>query len=96
MGHIMDLPKSTLGINLDKDFAPDYQMMADKKKIISELKTAAKTAEKIILATDPDREGEAIAAHIKELLEEQKPRVRSKFFSALLFMKLPKKQSKRR
>ena len=44
MGHIMDLPKSTLGIDLDKDFAPDYQMMADKKSIISELKVAAKNA----------------------------------------------------
>jgi len=73
MGHIMDLPKSTLGIDIDKDFAPDYQMMADKKKIISELKSAAKTAEKIILATDPDREGEAIAAHVKEILTQKAP-----------------------
>ncbi|MGA2967574.1 MAG: type I DNA topoisomerase [Candidatus Levyibacteriota bacterium] len=68
MGHIMDLPKSTLGIDIDKDFAPDYQMMTDKKKIIAQLNSAAKTAEKIILATDPDREGEAIAAHIKQML----------------------------
>src|SRR5664279_1973188 len=72
MGHIMDLPKSTMGIDIDHDFAPDYQIMVDKKKIIAQLKSAAKTAETIILATDPDREGEAIAAHIKELLEDQK------------------------
>ena len=68
MGHIMDLPKSTLGINIEKNFAPDYQMMVDKKKVISELKSAGKNAESIILATDPDREGEAIASHIKDLL----------------------------
>jgi DNA topoisomerase-1 len=90
MGHIMDLPKSTLGINLDKDFAPDYQMMADKKKIISELKTAAKTAEKIILATDPDREGEAIAAHIKELLEEQKTKSKKQVFQRIAFHEITK------
>ncbi len=71
MGHIMDLPKSTLGIEIDKDFKPDYQMMADKKKIISVLKSAGKTSENIILATDPDREGEAIAKHIKDILQEQ-------------------------
>jgi DNA topoisomerase-1 len=70
MGHIMDLPKSTLGIDLEKNFAPDYQVMADKKKIIAELKSAAKNAEKIILATDPDREGEAIAAHIEQMLTQ--------------------------
>jgi DNA topoisomerase-1 len=68
MGHIMDLPKSQLGIDIENDFTPDYQMMADKKSIISQLKSAAKSADKIILATDPDREGEAIAWHIKELL----------------------------
>jgi DNA topoisomerase-1 len=90
MGHIMDLPKSTLGIDIEKDFAPDYQMMADKKKIISELKTAAKTAENIILATDPDREGEAIAAHIKELLEEQKTKSKDQVFQRIAFHEITK------
>src|ERR1035437_87892 len=90
MGHIMDLPKSTLGIDIEKDFAPDYQMMADKKKIIGELKTAAKTAEKIILATDPDREGEAIAAHIKELLEEQKTKNKDQIFQRIAFHEITK------
>jgi DNA topoisomerase-1 len=90
MGHIMDLPKSTLGINLDKDFAPDYQMMADKKKIIAELKTAAKTSEKIILATDPDREGEAIAWHIQELLKEQKTKSKTQTFQRIAFHEITK------
>lgn len=68
MGHIMDLPKSTLGVDLDNDFAPQFEVMVDKKKTITELKKLAKEAENIILATDPDREGEAIAAHVKEII----------------------------
>lgn len=68
MGHVMDLPKSKIGIDVEKDFAPQYELIADKKKIIAELKKAAKTASAIILATDPDREGEAIAAHVAEIL----------------------------
>lgn len=68
MGHIMDLPKSTLGVDVDKNFAPLYEVVADKKKIIAELKAAAKDATQIILATDPDREGEAIAHHVREIL----------------------------
>ncbi len=77
MGHIMDLPKSKLGINIEKNFALDYEQMADKKKVISQLKAAGKTAENIILATDPDREGEAIASHVKDVLtQSQKSSVR--------------------
>src|SRR6185437_11513200 len=68
MGHIMDLPKSTLGVAVDDNFAPQYEMVVDKKKIISELQKDAKKADTIILATDPDSEGEAIAAHIREIL----------------------------
>src|ERR1035437_2772233 len=90
MGHIMDLPKSTLGIDLDKDFAPDYQMMADKKSIIAQLKAAAKNAEKIILATDPDREGEAIAWHIKELLKDQKTKSKNQIFQRIAFHEITK------
>lgn len=72
MGHIMDLPKSTLGVDVEKDFTPAYEVIGDKKKIISELKLAAKNVERIILATDPDREGEAIAANIRETLINSK------------------------
>src|SRR5258708_24575003 len=68
MGHVMDLPKSTLGIDLEHDFAPQYELVEDKVKTLNEFKKLAKTADGIILATDPDREGEAIAAHIKEAL----------------------------
>lgn len=68
MGHIMDLPKSKLGVDVDNNFTPQYEVIKDKKKTISELKTAAEGSESIILATDPDREGEAIAAHVAEIL----------------------------
>ncbi|HEV2339917.1 MAG TPA: type I DNA topoisomerase [Patescibacteria group bacterium] len=71
MGHVMDLPKSTLGVDVAHDFAPQYEISPDKKKTIDELKRLAKRADSIILATDPDREGEAISAHIKELLQGQ-------------------------
>ena len=69
MGHLRDLPKSTMGVDLNRDFAPEYVPVAGKEKIISELKTAADQAEMVYLATDPDREGEAISWHLKEMLE---------------------------
>jgi len=68
MGHVMDLPKSKLGVDVDNGFAPHYELISDKKKIIAQLKSSAQKADSIILATDPDREGEAIAAHVAELL----------------------------
>src|SRR6185312_11550214 len=72
MGHVIDLPKSKLGIDIKDNFAPQYEVIEDKKKLISELKAAAKSAQSILLATDPDREGEAISANIKELLTDNK------------------------
>ncbi|HWY78975.1 MAG TPA: type I DNA topoisomerase [Candidatus Sulfotelmatobacter sp.] len=71
MGHIIDLPKSKLGIDIENNFAPQYEVIEDKKKLISELKAAAKKADTILLATDPDREGEAISANIKEILTDK-------------------------
>ncbi len=68
MGHIMDLPKSTLGVDVEHNFVPQFEISEDKKKTITELKKLAKEADGIILATDPDREGEAISAHIEEVL----------------------------
>src|SRR2546425_6911484 len=68
VGHIMDLPKSKLGVDIEHDFEPEYQVLHGKKKIIAELKQAAKGKETIYLAPDPDREGEAIAWHIAEKL----------------------------
>jgi len=70
-GHIRDLPKSRIGVDIEKDFTPDYIIPKDKAKKVKELKAIAKGADKIILATDPDREGEAIAFHLKEILKDQ-------------------------
>ena len=72
MGHIYDLPKSTLGVDTEKEYAPEYILMADKEKILKEIKKVAKTADKIIMATDLDREGEAIAYHIVQNLDGKK------------------------
>jgi DNA topoisomerase-1 len=66
VGHIKDLPKSKLGIDIGNHFEPTYSTIETKKKVISELKSAAKRADTIYLAPDPDREGEAIAWHIAE------------------------------
>ena len=68
MGHLRDLPKSTMGVNIEHDFTPEYLPLAGKESLISELKSASKKAECVYLATDPDREGEAISWHLKELL----------------------------
>ena len=68
MGHIRDLPKSGLGVDVEKNFEPEYVVPDRAKKTISELKKLTKDSEKIVLATDPDREGEAIAWHLSVLL----------------------------
>lgn len=68
MGHIRDLPKSTMGIDFENNFEPHYINMRDKSKVIKELKASAKNAENILLATDPDREGEAISWHLAHML----------------------------
>lgn len=72
MGHIMDLPKSTLGVDIKHNFAPEFELSKDKLQIIKDIQKSAKEADEIILATDPDREGEAIAKHIQELLTDNK------------------------
>ncbi|MCL2079377.1 MAG: type I DNA topoisomerase [Oscillospiraceae bacterium] len=69
MGHLRDLPKSKIGVDVDNRFEPDYQPVKARDAIIKELKSAAKKSKTIYLATDPDREGEAISWHLKELLE---------------------------
>lgn len=80
MGHIVDLPKSTLGVDVEHDFTPQYEVVGDKKKIIAELKTAAKGATEVILATDPDREGEAISYHVADLLKLAKEKTKRAVF----------------
>lgn len=68
MGHLRDLPRKTMGVDLEHDFEPEYGPIEGKDKIISELRKAAKEADFVYLATDPDREGEAISWHLKSLL----------------------------
>jgi len=64
VGHIMDLPKSKLGVDIENNFEPKYIQIRGKASVVKELKTAAKKADRILIATDPDREGEAIAYHV--------------------------------
>ena len=66
MGHVRDLPPHKLGVNTERDFAPWYEALQDKRKVIGEIKAAGEQADAIYLATDPDREGEAIAWHVVE------------------------------
>lgn len=68
MGHLRDLPKSKMGVDIENGFEPQYIPVRDKKELIAELKKEAKSARMVYLATDPDREGEAISWHLKELL----------------------------
>ena len=75
MGHIRDLPKSKLGVDVDKDFEPEYINIRGKGDLIKSLKKDAKDAKKIYLASDPDREGEAIAWHLAKILEENKEKI---------------------
>ena len=76
IGHVRDLPKSELGVDIEHDFTPRYIVPKAKQKHVGELRAAAAKAEMVILATDPDREGEAIAYHIAELLKEKDPKVK--------------------
>jgi len=72
VGHVVDLPKSKLGVDIEHDFKPEYHVIAGKAKVIEGIKAAAKGKENIFLATDPDREGEAIAWHIADRLGKVK------------------------
>ncbi len=75
IGHVKDLPKKEIGVDVENNFEPHYEIIPGKEKVIKELKSEAKKAERIYIATDPDREGEAIAYHIAE---EVKPPQNSK------------------
>ena len=76
VGHVVDLPKSKLGVDVEHDFAPDYVVIKGKEKVIGEIKSAAKGKDNIYLASDPDREGEAIAWHIADHLGKTRSNVR--------------------
>ena len=75
MGHIRDLPKSKLGIDVEHDFEPNYINIRGKGDLIKSLKKEAKQAKKVYIATDPDREGEAIAWHLANILEDEKDKI---------------------
>ena len=83
MGHVRDLPKSKLGVDVDEDFAPEYVVIPDRAKVIKELKAAAKGVENIFVATDPDREGEAIGWHLAEELGGKKRNIRRLMFNEI-------------
>src|ERR1700687_263370 len=83
MGHIRDLPKSKLGVDIDNDFAEQYEPLASRKKVIKELKDAAKDATDIYVATDPDREGEAIGWHLAHELGGKKRKIHRLTFNEI-------------
>ncbi|HIE04462.1 MAG TPA: type I DNA topoisomerase, partial [Candidatus Latescibacteria bacterium] len=80
MGHICDLPENRLGVDIYDGFRPKYVVIPEKRKVVSELKRAAQSADRVLLATDPDREGEAIAWHIAERVVKGKREVRRVLF----------------
>ena len=82
MGHIRDLEKKDAGIDLENNYLPKYEVSPDKKKIVTELKKLAKDAKLVWIASDEDREGEAIAWHLQEVLKlkpERTKRIRNNF-----------------
>src|SRR5215510_5517487 len=83
IGHVKDLPKSRLGVDVSNGFEPEYVVLRDKKKVISEIRAAAETVEQVYLAPDPDREGEAIAWHIAEELRDVNPNIRRVLFNEI-------------
>ena len=74
MGHVRDLPERKLSIDIENDFAPTYQIIPERKDVVAKLKAAAKGATEVYLASDPDREGEAISWHLKEALGLKAPK----------------------
>src|SRR5215468_1792881 len=83
MGHIRDLPKSKLGVDVDNDFEETYESIESRKSVIKELKDAAKDASDIYVATDPDREGEAIGWHLMEELKGKKRKIHRLTFNEI-------------
>ena len=84
MGHVRDLPKSKLGVDIEEDFEPSYEVIASRKKVLKELKDAAKGSDDIFIATDPDREGEAIGWHLaEELGTGNKKKIRRLMFNEI-------------
>ncbi|MCC7009909.1 MAG: type I DNA topoisomerase [Acidobacteria bacterium] len=83
MGHVRDLPKSRLGVDVDGGFQPEYVVLPDRQKVLKELKDATKAAEQVYVATDPDREGEAIGWHLAEELGAPRQKVQRLMFNEI-------------
>ena len=83
VGHVKDLPKKKLGIDIEHGFQPEYVVIDGKKKVLAEIKEAAATASQIFLAPDPDREGEAIAWHIAEEIRPSNPNIHRVLFNEI-------------
>src|SRR5499426_1999454 len=83
VGHIKDLPKKGLGVDVENNFEPTYEVMPGKEKVVREIKEAAKAAETVYVATDPDREGEAIGKHIAELITGTRGMARKPIFRVM-------------
>src|SRR6187431_2624431 len=84
MGHVRDLPKSKLGVDVEDGFEPSYEVIASRKKVLKELKDGAKGVDDIFIATDPDREGEAIGWHLaEELGAGNKKKIRRLMFNEI-------------
>jgi DNA topoisomerase-1 len=83
VGHVKDLPKKSLGVKIEEGFVPEYQVIEGKEKILKELNSAAKKVDRVFLATDPDREGEAIAWHLREELKKPKNAIFRVLFNEL-------------
>jgi DNA topoisomerase-1 len=80
LGHIRDLPKNRLGVDIENDFEPEYQVLKTRKKTVAELQQAAIQCDSILLAADPDREGEAICWHLAAILKDFNPKIRRVMF----------------
>src|SRR6266480_3228518 len=83
MGHVRDLPKSKLGVDVDNGFVPEYSVLPSRVKVVKELKEAAKGVTNIYIATDPDREGEAIGWHLAEELGTKKKKIHRLMFNEI-------------
>jgi DNA topoisomerase-1 len=90
VGHLRDLPKNKMAVDFDKNFEIEYQIDSKKKKVVDELVKASKVADKILLASDPDREGEAISWHVKWILQNGKSKIKDEKISRITFHEITK------
>src|SRR3990172_1029464 len=90
MGHVRDLPKAKLGVDVERDFEPQYVIPRDKRKVVEHLRSVVSKAKSIILATDPDREGEAIAWHIANIVGEVKNKKEESNLKRIVFHEITK------